>query len=186
MILTDREIKISLSERLFEVTPEPDSSAYSSSSLDLKLDENIRLYKPNIGGIDLTIDPAVPSFKFNKALESLSDMQRIDPTNGFVLKPATLILGWTRENVRLKPTARVAARVEGKSSLARLGLAVHVTAPTIHAGFGGQIQLEIINHGPAPIRLRVGMPICQLIFEQTLGIPESGYAGQFRGQGSQV
>ena len=67
MILTDREIKISLSERLFEVTPEPDSSAYSSSSLDLKLDENIRLYKPNIGGIDLIIDPAVPSFKFNKA-----------------------------------------------------------------------------------------------------------------------
>ena len=78
--------------------------------------------------------------------------------------------------------ARVAARVEGKSSLARLGLAVHVTAPTIHAGFEGQSQLEVINHGRLPIRLRAGMAICQLIFEQTLGFPEIGYGGQFSGQ----
>jgi dCTP deaminase len=95
-----------------------------------------------------------------------------------------LVLGWTKERVHLKSSARVAARVEGKSSLARLGLAVHVTAPTIHSGFNGQIQLEIINLGPLPIRLRADMAICQLIFEQTLGFPEKGYGGQFHGQGS--
>jgi dCTP deaminase len=72
--------------------------------------------------------------------------------------------------------------VEGKSSLARLGLAIHVTAPTIHGGFSGNIQLEVINYGPLPIKLRPGMKICQLIFEQTLGVPEKLYQGQFKGQ----
>jgi dCTP deaminase len=89
--------------------------------------------------------------------------------------------------------SRIAARVEGKSSLARLGLGVHVTAPTIHAGFGyadrhpewlgNPIQLEIWNTGPKPIILKRGMKICQLIFEWVDGTPEQGYHGQFRVQG---
>lgn len=182
MILTDREIKISLAERLFEVTPSPDPSSFSSSSLDLRLDRNIRTYGDPLGGVVQTIDPANGTFSFNRVIDALTQALSIDPTNGYDLPPRSLILGWTIEEVRLKPTSRVAARVEGKSSLARLGLAVHVTAPTIHAGFVGQIQLEIINHGPLPIRLRTGMKICQLIFEQTLGIPEKGYTGQFSGQ----
>jgi dCTP deaminase len=77
---------------------------------------------------------------------------------------------------------KYAARVEGKSSLSRIGLAIHITAPTIHAGYDGHIRLELVNNGPLPIRLRVGMPICQLIFEQTLGTPDKGYHGQFAGQ----
>jgi dCTP deaminase len=93
-----------------------------------------------------------------------------------------LVLGWTREYVDLKTDARLAGRVEGKSSLARLGLGVHITAPTIHSGFKGRIRLEIINHGDVPIRLRSGMRICQLILETTLGTPERGYRGQFLGQ----
>jgi len=71
---------------------------------------------------------------------------------------------------------RLAARVEGKSSLARFGLGVHITAPTIHSGFALPIRLEIMNHGYLPIRLREGMKICQLIFELTLGTPEKGFA----------
>jgi dCTP deaminase len=93
------------------------------------------------------------------------------------------VLAWTKEYVNLVSYNRVAARVEGKSSLARFGLAIHVTAPTIHAGFDGHIRLEMVNHGKLPIRLRTGMRICQLIFEQTLGTPEKGYQGQFSGQG---
>jgi dCTP deaminase len=65
--------------------------------------------------------------------------------------------------------------VEGKSSLARLGLGVHITAPTIHSGFGNSIRLEIINHGAVPIRLRAGMRICQIVFELTLGTPQKGF-----------
>lgn len=75
----------------------------------------------------------------------------------------------------------LAARVEGKSSLARFGLLVHFTAPTIHAGFEGNIALEMMNLGPASIRLVSGMPICQLIIEQVAGEPV-GNAGQFAGQ----
>src|SRR5258708_6917479 len=93
-----------------------------------------------------------------------------------------IFLGWTEENVELPIEARLAARVEGKSSLARLGIGIHITAPTIHAGFKGPIQLEICNHGPLKVKLTPGMPVCQLIFEQTLGTPEKGYKGQFYAQ----
>jgi dCTP deaminase len=103
------------------------------------------------------------------------------------------VLGWTIERIRLPYHSRIAARVEGKSSLARLGLGVHVTVPTVHAGFGFKetvpdhpgtpLQLEIWHVGPLPIRLMSGMPICQLIFEEVHGTPEKGYAGMFADQG---
>lgn len=85
---------------------------------------------------------------------------------------------------------------EGKGkiqALARLGLGVHVTAPTIHAGFGyikdeekypgSPLQLEIWNAGPLDVKLEEGMPICQLIFEIVDGTPEQGYEGRFSIQG---
>ena len=102
---------------------------------------------------------------------------------GFELKPKELILAWTAEYVALPTDARLAARVEGKSSLARLGIAIHQTAPTIHAGFKGQIRLEMANHGRVPVLLKTGMRICQLIFELTLGTPEAGYEGEVCGHG---
>src|SRR4051812_14953344 len=104
--------------------------------------------------------------------------------SGYVFRSHTFLLGWTIEKIWLPQRSRLAARVEGKSSLARLGLGVHITAPTIHAGFDGQIRLEIVNHGPLPITVKPGMRICQLIFEATLGTPQRGYQGQFLGQSS--
>ena len=182
MILTDREIRLSIREGLIVIDPPPQPPAYSSTSLDLTLDETLREFTEEEVGLDLVIDPAASGYKFTKAISRVSNLKAIDPKEGYRLAKGRLVLGWTKERVHLQSRARVAARVEGKSSLARLGLAVHVTAPTIHAGFEGQIQLEIINHGPLPIRLRTGMSICQLIFEQTLGFPEVGYGGQFSGQ----
>ena len=101
------------------------------------------------------------------------------------MEPGAFILGWTAEEIELPLRSRIAARVEGKSSLARLGIGIHITAPTIHAGFPGTIQLEICNHGCLRVRLMTGMAICQLIFEQTFGTPAKGYAGQFFGQKQQ-
>ena len=98
------------------------------------------------------------------------------------MEPHGFILGWTKEYLELPVNSRLAARVEGKSSLARIGLGVHITAPTIHAGFKGTIQLEICNHGSLRVRLCPNMPVCQLILEQTLGTPVKGYKGQFYGQ----
>lgn len=113
-----------------------------------------------------------------------------------MFKSQTYLLGWTIEKVQLPHQARLAARVEGKSSLARLGIGVHVTAPTIHAGFGYKkgddsypgtpLQLEMWNCGPLDIKLVEGMPICQLIFEMVDGTPEKGYDGQFSIQGPHV
>jgi dCTP deaminase len=66
--------------------------------------------------------------------------------------------------------------------LARLGVGIHITAPTIHSGFEGQVQLEMFNFGPNTIVLDAGMRICQLIFEQNVGTPEKGYEGSFAKQ----
>ena len=88
----------------------------------------------------------------------------------------------TKERVDLNLKGKVAARLEGKSGLARIGLGVHVTAPTIHAGFPGTIQLELVNHGPMPIKLRPGMAICQLIIETIKGTPSMAHKSQFAGQ----
>lgn len=181
MILPDREIAIALERGLISIDPRPKENYFSSTSVDLTLDPNLARFKPKAKGIDVSLDPSDAEFKTEDALVSLTESIVI-PLDGFLLAPNTLILGWSKEFVVLKIETRLAARVEGKSSLARLGLGVHVTAPTIHAGFSGCIRLEIINHGAIPIRLRAGMRICQLIFETTLGTPVRGYSGQFQGQ----
>ena len=74
----------------------------------------------------------------------------------------------------------LAARVEGKSSLARFGLMVHITAPKIDPGYSGRITLEMFNLGPFPLKLTNGMYICSLTFER-LGRPaRQGYSGRFQ------
>lgn len=80
----------------------------------------------------------------------------------FELRPDQAILGCTTEIVRCP--LDLSARIEGKSSLGRLFLAVHITAGVIDAGFKGQITLEIVNHGPWNIVLYPGMPIAQLSY----------------------
>jgi len=181
VILTDREIRLSIAKGLIIIDPAPDEKAFSSTAVDLTLDEHIAELREGEGGLEQAIDPGHKDFKPEKTLELVSKKLTI-PAEGYLLKPDLLVLAWTKEYVNLVPHNRVAARVEGKSSLARFGLGIHVTAPTIHAGFDGHIRLEMVNHGKLPIRLRPNMRICQLIFEQTLGTPEKGYQGQFSGQ----
>jgi dCTP deaminase len=181
VILTDREIRLAISKGLIEIDPQPNERAFSSTAVDLTLDENISELKDVEGGLEQAIDPGHRDFQPERTLALVSNKITI-PAEGYLLRPDMLVLAWTKEYVNLVSHNRVAARVEGKSSLARFGLAIHVTAPTIHAGFDGHIRLEMVNHGKLPIRLRPGMRICQLIFEQTLGTPEKGYQGQFSGQ----
>jgi len=182
VILTDREIKIYIKRKLIVVDPEPEEIAYQSTAVDLRLDPIISVFKKPrlVSGVrQITqVDPADPDFKADKVIQELTENEKIDLNNGYPLEPEKLILGWTKEFVDLKQS-RIAARVEGKSSLARLGLSIHLTAPTIHAGFQGRIRLEIVNHGHYPIILRADMRICQLIFETTLGTPDKDYEGQF-------
>jgi dCTP deaminase len=136
--------------------------------------------------------PAEPDYNFDATLKDFGQTVVI-PVEGHLVRPGEFYLGWTLERLQLPHRSRIAARVEGKSSLARLGLGVHVTAPTIHAGFGydqnrpeypgSSIQLEIWNFGPVGIVLKTGMKICQLIFEAVDATPDMGYTGKFSVQG---
>lgn len=182
MILTDREIQIALETKAIIVDPTPDISFYSSTSLDLTLDSRLTVFKDPKPGLSLCIDPSERGYNHEDVMAETTTAVDIDPTAGWEFKPGHMVLAWTKEFVELKYQSRVAARVEGKSSLARLGIGVHLTAPTIHAGFAGQIRLEMVNHNKLPVRLREGMKICQLIFEQTMGTPVRGYQGRFAGQ----
>jgi dCTP deaminase len=198
MILSDREIIAALKRQFVKITPEPDPSdpdIWSSTALDLKLDAKLEVWKP-LGGTEAqtTIDPSDPEFNATALADAHAKPE--DCTNGFEIEPGMFLLGWTIEKIQLPHTSRIAARVEGKSSLARIGIGVHVTAPTIHAGFGyrpddptfpgNPIQLEIWNAGPLKVRLVKGLRICQLIFEEAHGTPSKGYDGKFSIQGPDV
>jgi dCTP deaminase len=133
------------------------------------------------GSIDVSKGDVRSFLQSNSRTRNIED----DPARPFSLEPQAFILGKTKEFVDFPlaegDSVSYAARVEGRSSLARCGLVVHLTAPTIHAGFRGTITLEIANLGPMPIILRPGMNICQLIIEEVSGTPQLTQS-QFRGQ----
>ena len=175
MILTDREIRIALANGVVTIDPLPDLTvAISSTAIDLTLADSFKIW-PDTSG--MLICPGDPDYSYSK----LTGMQQ-ETRGPYELAPAKFVLAWTREKVSIPHNSRLAARVEGKSSLARLGIGIHVTAPVIHSGFTGQIQLEMFNFGPHKVRLDPGMSVCQLVFEQTVGTPERGYGGIFAGQ----
>ncbi len=195
MILSDREIQAALERGSIRITPDPRSATegWSSTAIDLRLDEPVSTWVFSAEESPRYFSPGSPDYNLPSLIaQFLRPIAKTD--EGFLIEPERFYLGWTQERVQLPHRSRLAARVEGKSSLARLGLAVHVTAPTIHSGFGATsdpsfagnpIQLESWNTGPLPILLRPGLAVCQLIFEWVDGTPEQGYRGQFALQGPQ-
>ncbi len=144
MILTDREIKLSILKKQITIDPRPTDEAFSSTAVDLTLDPIARVFRKEVvKGIN--IDPGIPGFKFHGIADLLTEKVSTDPS--FSLESGKILLAYTKETLALPTHSRLAARVEGKSSLARLGIGVHITAPTIHAGFDGQLQLARIIHG---------------------------------------
>ena len=199
MILCDREVQALLEEGQVLIDPLPDANSelWSSTALDLTLASVLVQWKatpPTGGGPVPPIQPAAKNFDVQGMMEDSHYATKLpidpDPDKGYDLAPKSFILGFTEQRIRLPNRCRIAARVEGKSSLARLGIGVHITAPTIHAGFGAKeeddkgtpIQLEIFNLGPWSVKLVVGMRICQMIFEEVREVPRAGYRGQFNKQ----
>jgi dCTP deaminase len=153
---------------------------YDTHSVDLRLSDEISVPSGGKFSYDTTQPGSIA-----KLITTNSTKRQITDEQPFKLEPQKFILGRTLERVHLpiKPGCDycLAARIEGKSSLARLGLLVHFTAPTIHPGFDGTITLEIINLGHASILLAPEMYIAQLIVEQVLGCPvenPSAFQGQ--------
>jgi dCTP deaminase len=195
MILSDREIWAAVQRGDINITPLPDfrTKAWTSTALDLTLDSDIRRWVQVAGaGPPTDIDPTDPAFDTDLLIARHASHEDCSASKVKISRNEFL-LGWTIEKVKLPHTSKIAARVEGKSSLARIGLGVHVTAPTIHAGFGvnpddpkypgSPIRLEIWNAGPLDIVLSRGMRICQLIFEEVHGTPDEAYSGSFAVQG---
>lgn len=193
MILADREIQAAIERGAIVIDPDPrsDAALWSSTSLDLRLGNEFTRWKRLPAGLDLCFDPSDPKFDFQAAEQQLSETLTVGP-EGVRFNPGEFLLGRTFERIKLPEQSRIAARVEGKSSLARLGVGVHITAPTIHAGFGFNrdlpaaparpIRLEIFHLGTIPVKLVPGMKVCQLIFEEVHGTPQKGYTGQFSAQ----
>jgi dCTP deaminase len=197
VILSDREIRAALERGSIHITPDPrsDASLWSSTAMDLRLGEPLNTWVFPADEAPQRFSPGDPAYDLPTLIARyLRPVAQTD--DGFPVDPGRFYLGWTQERIQLPHRSRLAARVEGKSSLARLGLGVHVTAPTIHAGFGATdldpnfagnpIQLEIWNTGPLPVMLPPGLNICQLIFEWVDGTPEQGYRGRFAVQGPET
>lgn len=192
MILSDREIQAAISRNAVRIT-DVRADAWSSTAVDLSLaKELVLLREPKVAGVPTPVSPADPNYRFDELIRAYGE-QILIPGEGYVFRSRSFLLAWTRERIQLPHQSRLAARVEGKSSLARLGIGVHVTAPTIHAGFGyrkddesypgNPLQLEMWNCGPLDVKLVEGMAVCQLIFEWVDGTPEKGYEGRFSLQG---
>ncbi len=145
------------------------------SSVDVRLDRYFRLFDNHKYAV---IDPAEEQPELTRLIE-------VDPAEGFSLHPGEFVLGSTYEQVALPDD--IAARLEGKSSLGRLGLLTHSTAGFIDPGFEGHITLELSNVATLPIRLWPGMKIGQLCFFKLSSPAERPYGSgatfsRYRGQ----
>lgn len=186
MVLSDAGIRAAIEAGDIEIDPRP--SEYSPSAVDLLLGDEFQSWdeeKLRLPGITTIVDLAEQKFPIT-AGAYLKDVPR--ERDGSVIFPPfrekqSHMLAITRERVHLKIGSKVAARVEGRSSLARLGLMVHITAPTVHAGWNGHITLEMVNLGPFHLRLVPGKTrICQLIIERLESDPAMNIATTFQGQ----
>ena len=164
MLLSDRDISASLDSGRIQLDP-LDRSLIQPASIDVRLDRLFRLFDNHRYPV---IDPAADQSDLTHSVD-------VGPDDPFVLHPGEFVLGSTYERVTLPDD--VAARLEGKSSLGRLGLLTHSTAGFIDPGFSGHVTLELSNTATMPILLYPGMKIGQLCFFQ-LSSPARAPYGQ--------
>lgn len=174
MLLSDRDIQAEIDANRIVLDPW-DVAMLQPSSIDVRLDRFFRVFEnhryPHI-------DPAEDQSDLTREVEPAGD----EP---FILHPGEFVLGSTYEGISLP--ADIAARVEGKSSLGRLGLLTHATAGFVDPGFSGHVTLELANVATLPIKLYPGMKIGQFCFfrltspaQQPYG--SAKYGSRYQGQ----
>jgi dCTP deaminase len=168
VLLSDRDIRAAIDQG--RITLEPyDAEMVQPSSVDVRIDRYFRVFEnhryPHI-------DPSVEQAELTRLVEPEGD----EP---FILHPGEFVLGSTYEVVSLPDD--VSARLEGKSSLGRLGLLTHSTAGFIDAGFSGHVTLELSNVATLPIKLWPGMKIGQLCFFRLTSPAEAPYGSGAQG-----
>ena len=161
MRLCDKDIEQYLAEDKIIIEPQPDSSMISGVSVDIRLGNEFRVFQDHTLPY---IDLSAPKAEVQQAMNSImSDEIFIKDGDAFFLHPGELALAVTYEAVTLPDN--IVGWLDGRSSLARLGLMVHVTAHRIDPGWSGQIVLEFFNSGKLPLALRPKMKIAALNFE---------------------
>ena len=173
MLLSDRDIRAELDSGRVGLDP-LDPAMVQPASVDVRLDRFFRLFDNHRYA---HIDP-------RQKQDELTRLVEVDPVEAFILHPGEFVLGSTYEQVTLPDD--LAARLEGKSSLGRLGLLTHSTAGFIDPGFSGHVTLELSNVATLPITLWPGMKIGQLCFFRLSSSAQSPYgtgANQNRYQG---
>ncbi|WP_432542847.1 dCTP deaminase [Kineococcus sp. SYSU DK002] len=168
MLLSDRDIRAQLESGRVGLDPF-DPSMVQPSSVDVRLDRFFRLFDNHKYSV---IDPAQEQPDLTRLVETA-------PDEAFILHPGEFVLGSTYEVVSLPDD--ISARLEGKSSLGRLGLLTHSTAGFIDAGFSGHVTLELSNVATLPITLWPGMKIGQLCFFQLSSPAQAPYGSDASG-----
>ena len=186
MRLCDRDIVQALDKGRIQIHPRPEDHKISGVSVDLCLGDRFRVFSSHQTPY---IDLSGTREAVNAAVERvMSDEILVAPEERFVLHPGELALGITREAITLPDD--LVGWLDGRSSLARLGLMVHVTAHRIDPGWSGNIVLEFFNSGKLPLALQPGMSIGAMSFETLSGPAERPYVkredAKYRGQSGPV
>jgi dCTP deaminase len=167
-MFSDRDIQRAISSGRLTVDPY-DRRLLQPASLDLRLGGEFLSFRvPTVGYIDPAVDQT----------SVLYERQKVE--DHFFLHPGQLVIATTREHLEFP--LNIVGRLEGKSSLGRLGILVHSTAGFFDPGFRGQATLELTNISPAPVKLYVGMPVAQMSFTELDTVATQGYSGKYQGQ----
>jgi len=174
MVLSDRTIRRLLDEDRIGIDPY-DESLVQPSSVDVRVDRYFRVFR----------NSRYPFIDVKTPMEDLTELVEIGDSEPFILHPGEFVLGSTLERVRLPDD--LVARLEGKSSLGRLGLLIHSTAGFIDPGWDGHVTLELSNVANLPITIYYRMKIGQLSFVQMTEPAEtpygsSGLGSKYQGQ----
>ena len=173
MILTDGDIWDLIQEKVVVFSPPLEVDQVKASAIDLRLGHNFSIYPYNTASlpepvrsiltqtVDLRDETKVVQFIDTLRREN---NQRLNDGESIDIEPRSFLLAETLEDFNLPDN--IAARIEGRSTYARLGIAVHQTAPSVKPLWSGQLTLEIVNNGPFTYKLYPRMKLCQLILER--------------------
>lgn len=159
MKLSDVDIEQAIRDGKIQIDPPVTEECIGSFSIDLRLGAVFRTFVPTAAPfIDLSDSDGIYS-----PSQIVMEERRLEEGGKYFLHPGEFALGITRERVKLADD--VVGWLDGRSSLARVGLMIHITAHTIDPGWDGQITLEFFNSGRLPLALSPGLRICALTFE---------------------
>jgi dCTP deaminase len=163
MILSDRDIKQYLQEGKIKIEPLDIDKQIQPSGVDLRLGNSFKVFR----------NMSIPFIDTKAPVEGYTETIEIEDDKPFIIHPGEFVLAATKEYIKLPND--LAAMVDGRSSLGRLGISIHTTSSGINPGWEGFFTLEIINLGKIPVALYPNMRICKISFVKLTSEAEKPY-----------